>query len=226
VARKDPRETPSPTSVGTRKPDWFPDWDGGTCAIVASGPSAVREKFHLLLERRDIKVVAINTSFQLVPWADLLYACDGKWWEAYKGVPDFTGLKVTYERDAVIKYPELKRIEVARFGNELLIATPGLVGAGGNSGFQALNLVVQFGVKKIILIGFDMRVDGGGHWHPRHPYPLSNPDAASNIPRWRRAIDGAARKLAELGVEVVNCSMVSDLRAYPKMQLEKVLELS
>lgn len=217
-------ETRSPISVGTQKPEWFPDWGGGTCAIVASGPSAVREPFHLLQARRDIKVVAINTSFQLVPWADMLYACDGKWWDHFKGVPEFAGLKVTYERDAARKY-QLHRIEVAKFGNELLVATPGLVGAGGNSGFQALNLMVQVGLKQIILIGFDMQVAGGGHWHPRHPYPLSNPDAACNIPRWRKAIDGAARKLAELDVRVVNCSMVSDLRAYPKMPLEEVLAL-
>ena len=193
---------------------------------MASGPSAVREKFELLQARRDIKVVAINTSFQLVPWADLLYACDGKWWELYKGVPDFHGLKVVHERTVVAKFPELKRVEVIRFGNELITEPPGLLGAGGNSGFQALNLVVQFGVKKVILIGYDMRVDYGGHWHPRHPFPLSNPDAAANIPRWRKAVDGAARKLAQLRIEVVNCSMVSELVAYPKMPLEKVLELS
>jgi len=70
-----------------------------------------------------------------------------------------------------------------------------------------------------------MRVDGGGHWHPRHPHPLSNPDAACNIPRWRKSLDGAARKLHELGVKVVNCSMVSDLKAYQKIPLEKVLAL-
>jgi len=193
---------------------------------VASGPSSVREPFHLLQARRDIKVVAINTSFQLVPWADVLYSCDLKWWEFYKGVPEFTGLKVVHEKAAVAKFPDLKRVDVARFGNELLVKTPGLLGAGGNSGFQALNLVVQFGVKHIILIGYDMRVDYGTHWHQRHPYPLSNPDAAGNIPRWRKSVDGAARKLAELGVTVVNCSMVSELVAYPKMPLEKVLALS
>jgi hypothetical protein len=225
VDQPDPPTTPSPTSAATRKPDWFPDWTGATSAIVASGPSAVRQPFHLLQERRHIKVAAVNTSFQLVPWADMLYACDAKWWEVYKGAPDFKGLKVTYEKEAVAKYPELKRVDVARFGNELLLATPGLVGAGGNSGFQCLNLHVQFGVKRILLIGFDMRLESGCHWHPRHPYPLSNPDACSNIPRWRKSLDGAAKKLAENGVQVINCSMLSDLRAYPKMSLEKALEL-
>jgi hypothetical protein len=81
----------------------------------------VREPFYLLQGRRDIKVVAINTSFQLVPWADMLYACDGKWWDHYKGVLEFTGLTVTYDRDAARKY-QLHRIEVAKHGNELLVA--------------------------------------------------------------------------------------------------------
>lgn len=100
----------------------------------------------------------------------------------------------------------------------LLTETPGTIGDGGNSGFQALNIAVQFGAKRIVLVGFDMRLDRGIHWHGRHPKGLNNPQDL-NIVRWRKAINGAAVELAELGVEVLNASPVSTLTAFPKVDL-------
>jgi hypothetical protein len=99
----------------------------------------------------------------------------------------------------------------------------GYVGAGGNSGFQCLNLAAQFGAKRILLVGYDMRVDLGEHWHPRHYPPLSNPHPNDNLPRWRAAIDGAAEFFAQAGIEIVNCSPVSLLKAYPKMTIGEAL---
>jgi hypothetical protein len=53
--------------------------------------------------------------------------------------------------------------------------------------------------------------------------PLSNPHPQDNLPRWRRAIDGIAARLEEMGVTVINCSLVSLLKAYPKMSIEEAL---
>ena len=39
--------------------------------------------------------------------------------------------------------------------------TPGLIHYGANSGFQAVNLAIQFGARYIVLIGFDMREVNG-----------------------------------------------------------------
>jgi hypothetical protein len=52
--------------------------------------------------------------------------------------------------------------------------TAGVVGGGGNSGFQAVNLAAQFGASRIILIGFDMTDRGGKHWYGRNHWPMSN----------------------------------------------------
>lgn len=98
----------------------------------------------------------------------------------------------------------------------------GTIGWGGNGGFHALNLAVQFGVKKIILIGYDMRLDLGVHWHGPHPEKMGNP-TDGNVARWRRVIDEAALTLEGLEIEVVNCSEISALKSYPKMNLERAL---
>jgi len=171
-------------------------------------------------------VVAINTSYLLAPWADVLYGCDGRWWRLCNGAKDFNenGLKISQDEDVCQVYG-LKRIYVNRGCNDLLLDCPGYVGSGANGGFQAINLVVQFGAKRILLIGYDMRIDQGDHWHNRHPPPLANPYEPV-VSQWRRAIDGAAPKLRELEVEIVNCSAVSALKNYPKMTLPEALEKS
>jgi hypothetical protein len=123
---------------------------------------------------------------------------------------------------ACAKYPGVHQIVVARNRNEILTDDPGVVGDGGNSGFQALNLAVQFGAQKIILVGFDMRLDRGTHWHGRHPPGLNNPNE-HNMVKWRKVLDGSAAHLQALGVTVINASPLSALTAYPKMTFAEAL---
>jgi hypothetical protein len=112
---------------------------------------------------------------------------------------------------------------VVRNDDRLQTGERGVIGWGGNSGFHAINLAVQFGVSKIILIGFDMRIDQGLHWHGKHERGLNNP-TKSNVKRWRNCVDGAAATLTSMGITVINASPVSALRNYPKMDLIEALE--
>lgn len=112
---------------------------------------------------------------------------------------------------------------IARRRDEVLRDEPGVIGDGGNSGFQAINLAVQFGASKIILVGFDMRIDAGIHWHGRHGRGLNNPTEL-NVTKWRRVLDAVAPQIASLGVRVINCSPVSALAAYPKMTFLEALQ--
>lgn len=200
-----------------KAPDWFPDWRGQIAILVASGPSAKRADLSIVRGRA--KVIAINNSWALAPWADVLYACDSSWWRANKGaVSGFRGLKISQDAKAQKRFPEIRLIATNRNVHDITVDTPGLVGWGGNGGFQALNLAVQFGVRKIILVGYDMTLDHGMHWHGEHPKGLNNP-RQHNVVRWRELMDGAAGTLKSLGVEVVNTSERSALRAYPKESL-------
>lgn len=142
----------------------------------------------------------------------------------HDGQPDFAGLKITQDWQLAERRPEW-RLRVVRSVpgvHRILADAAGEIGWAGNSGFHAVNLAVQFGVRKIALVGFDMRVDLGLHWHGEHRHGLNNP-AAAKVARWRRILDAAADTLAALGVAVVNCSDVSALTAYPKTSLEEAL---
>ncbi len=97
----------------------------------------------------------------------------------------------------------------------------GVVGWGGCSGFQALNMVAQFGCKRILLVGFDATVKNGLHWHPAHA-GFANPTKDKTL-RWQRCLDGAAKVLFDLNIVVINCSTQSALKKYPKIPFDDVL---
>ena len=152
----------------------------------------------------------------------MLYGCDGHWWKINDGVPEFGGLKLSQDTDACTRYRDLHHVRLDREQDKLLVEHPGLIGGGGNSGFQALNLAVQFGARRIVLVGFDMRVDRGAHWHGNHAKGLNNP-REHNMMKWRKVLNGAAGTLADLGVTVINASPVSTLTAFPFASLQEVM---
>lgn len=108
-----------------------------------------------------------------------------------------------------------RRCDVLRFDEF------GRVGDGGNSGFHALNLAMQFGADRVALVGFDMTLDEGVHWHGRHER-LNNP-RESNLTRWRKAFEASAPMLQAAGIAVFNTSDHSRLDCFPFARLEDVL---
>lgn len=165
-------------------------------------------------------MVVVNSSWRLAPWADVLVAADYKWWAMSDGWQDLPALKVTVDRLAASEFG-LRHAHAMRPDDRIYMESVGTVGWGGNSGFVALNLAVQFGASRIALVGYDMQIEGGVHWHGLHPEGMNNPKEAK-VARWRRAMENAAKSLPA-GVEVVNCSAVSALTKYRKQGLSEWL---
>lgn len=202
------------------RPDWFPDWTGEIAAIVAGGESVQAADVEALRGR--CRVAVVNNAYQLAPWADLLYAADRRWWECHPQAANIGGLKVTPDKDAA-KHHRLHRIDLLDQNNpqkdEITLREPGVIGRGGNSGFQVTNLVLQFGVRRILWLGFDCR---GGHWHDNHAIPLRNP-TPQRLMVWAETFDRQAKILARIGAEIVNCSETSAISAYPRMSVQDAL---
>lgn len=186
-------------------------WAGETAFIFGSGPSLSAEQVDAV--KGQARVIAVNNSYQLAPWADLLYACDYRWWAHYR--PEFAGLKVSQDARA----EEFGALRVPSVDEPGLSLDPLRIHQGGNGGYQAINLAVLLGAKRIALLGFDMQ---GGHWHGRHPKGLNNPEQG-NFARWIQAFDGMAPDLGKAGVEVINCTPGSALRCFPMVTLEDFL---
>lgn len=202
----------------TRPPYWFPRWDGETVAILGAGPSIDKGQAQKV---RHLKRIVINCSWLLAPDADALYGCDGKWWrcqdEGYgrHALCAFAGLKITQDGGAASQLG-LRRVNL---DGHTISTRAGTIGAGGNSGFQALNLAIQFGARRIILLGYDMR--GSGHWHGPHKTGTDpNNRSAAN---WRRIFAESAPKIARLGVEVINATPRSALTCFARATLSDVV---
>ena len=200
----------------------WPDWRGEAVAIIASGPSTKKADVALLEGR--IRVLAIKKNVEIAPFADAVYGCDHPWWMSVRGLPDFKGLKMAYADQAVSQYG-LRKVAIPDHANSdfLRFETTGTVGSGGCSGFQALNLAVQFGAANILLIGFDVHGRGGDHWYGRNTWHGSANPAGNNFDRWNRAFQTAAGQLRDLDVEVVNASALTDLNCFRRQGVEATL---
>ena len=200
-------------------------WPGSTVVCIGGGPSLTRRQVDFCNGRA--RVIAINDAYRLAPWADVLYAADSKWWRWHEGVPGFQGMKFGLRWMA-----KEKRFNDGWEGEKYLdvqgVAGTGDLGlemdrrgvrTGGNGGYQAINLAVHLGARRIILLGYDMRtVDGKSHWFGEHPDGVPTHYRSTRV--WFQAL---IRPLEDLEVEVINCTPGSVLMAFPMEVLEDVL---
>lgn len=208
-------------------------WDGCSVAIIASGPSLTRYQCDEVRAWRDAKaderkVIVINSSFRLAPWADILYCCDGVYFEALtSGVKHidearrhFAASNIwTQEQSAATKYG-LKYVRSARVKG--LSITPGLINQGANSGYQAMNLAFLAGAVRLILLGFDMReIAGKHHFFGDHPPTIKR---VMPYKAWVEAFNPIARDLTAQNVEVINCTPGSALKVFPIVELAEALK--
>lgn len=193
----------------------IPDWHGETVVCLGAGPSLTAEDVERVRGRA--RVIAVNLSIRLAPWADALYACDQQWWRWYPEARSFPGLK--YGVTVTAKHaPGVYALKVT--GTDGLELQHGSIRTGRNSGYQALNLAVQTGAKRILLLGYDMQrgPKGQTHWHPEHPIKRSSP-----YPSFVKAFATLPKPLKALGVDVINCSRRTALTMFPQMSIEDAL---
>lgn len=211
----------------------WPDlhWPASTVVCIASGPSLTKEDCALVQEWRgaadDRKVIVVNTSYKLAPWADVLYAADKEWWENYSArvKREFQGqcwtqVPVGDRNDAVAKFG-LKCVRLERYPG--LNPKTGFINGGGNSGYQAVGMAYQAGAIRIVLLGYDMggNAEGQTHWHPEHKWWM--PQILRDYANWRTQFNRLYEDLCKVSVEVVNASRATALTTIPRMPLEEAL---
>lgn len=204
-------------------PPWFLNWSKQAVAVIASGPSV--SKLEVASLRGRLPVIAIKENYDLAPWADVVYGCDASWWRNRNGLLSYHGLKVSYTRELRVQFKDIHFVDLDKYDDVIRLSPLGKVGSGGNSGFQAVNLAVQFGATRILLIGFDMDHHARHpHWYGRNNGPgRTNPDH-HNYDRWRKAFYQSTGVLNTAGVEIINGSKVSALSCFPKMRVVDALE--
>jgi hypothetical protein len=184
--------------------------------LLGGGASLRREDVEGLEGR--CRVLAINDTYQWAPFADCLYWCDLRWWHWHNAKPEFKaykGLRVTLANEEVKNAKHMQDM-----GTHGLQMCPWGLATGRNSGIQAINLAMHFGVARILLLGYDMKP---GHFNGGHPAP-TRPEvyADTMLP----CFPAVAAGLKQVGVECINCTPGSALDVFPRAELADVLATS
>lgn len=179
------------------------------CVVMASGPSLGFDNYAdvELVRQSGLKVIVVNSTFEVAPWADVIYAGDSAWWKHHvKDVPKSMA-KWSCSRPSTIMYGCSYRARAI---------TPGF-----NSGANAVELAAnEYGATQIILVGFDMSVKHGSHHHGDHP-KTRNP-SSDRCSMWKPQFKTLRERIGETAV--VNCSRYSELPYFEKADLRETLK--
>lgn len=193
------------------------EWPGETVFILGGGPSLRGFDTEILRGRR---VITINNSYLLAPWANVLYYCDRSWWRAHQA----DALRVFKGKYRVsLGTSEDGTLRLRSTGANGLERDPAALKHGSNSGYQAIGLAYHFGATRIVLLGYDMHVDGQQtHWHAGHPNwtPEAQQKALKNfLPRFAHLVE----PLKASGVDVINATPGSALKCWPYRSIKEIL---
>jgi len=190
-----------------------------TWCVVASGPSLTKEDCELLKDT-GWKIIAVNNSWELVPFADVLFACDTSWWNVHiqKVQSEFKGELWTSSRRA----REIHPVKFIASEDNPGLNTTGRINLGGNSGYQSINLAYVFGAKRILMLGFDCKPDATGkaHWFGQHGKGLSQ---KQNFSKWKERYPKLAKDLDKHNIETYNLTRDTALSCFKQMSLEEAI---
>lgn len=217
-------------------------WDGGRCFIIGGGPSMPKQfdipdeiitgvrsgelgpdAYSPFMESiHDEHVIGVNNAYQIGTWIDACLFGDCGWYLVHRQkLARWPNLKVgccfgcpAYLDSEGIKY--LARDKVRKIG---IGVNPKKLSWGYNSGSAAINLAAHFGVRQIILLGFDMShpAPETTHWHKGHGY------ARKSYRRFLKGFPAIAFDANKLGIEILNASPESSITSFPKANISEVL---
>ncbi len=208
---------------------WWPKLKGQTVCILASGPSQSKEQCATAIDA-GWTCMAINETWRIAQGAAILYGCDWQWWNARgPSSEQWPGLRITgtvpmkkngpaFPDDTSLNY-----VKVISGYSRIRWDGPTL-GAGSNSAFQAVNLAVRCGAKRIILTGVDCH-SPNAHWHGGHSFPQASHQKDTLMKTWIRAWSFASEDFKKRGVECINCSPGSAVDCFSKMTIEDAVNV-
>lgn len=179
------------------------NWSTTIC--VASGPSLNSKDCALAIDS-GLPVIAVNNSWQLFPYAGLVFASDLTWWNEYGAtVPKTTERWTTCPLAA-------QRHQLQQFKSRFLTQSY-------NSGQLAIELAISCGARRVLLLGYDCSLRAGIHWHGDHEN-IRNPTRES-VARWHEEFLRLRQWAA--GIEIINCSRETALKVFPRSTIEAEL---
>ncbi|MGE4043315.1 MAG: hypothetical protein AB7F35_00575 [Acetobacteraceae bacterium] len=177
---------------------------------ILGGGASLRDFDWSRLYRR--QCIAVNTAFRMVPWANVLFFSDNRFFELhrdpggqhfwrFKGEHILTTAPACRDMTGRIQYIDPATL-TAKVGRRKFCAE------ACNSGVQAIILARQLGARQIVLLGFD---NVPGHWHDGTH--LAHPRRTA--PEAYRRYGKDMERLAKLGLPILNANPSSALTGFP-----------
>ena len=191
-------------------------WPGATFVLLGSGPSLTQTDIDAC--RPQARVLAVNDTYRLAPWADVLFSADLAWWAAHPDARALPGLKYALPPVGQHRFSEVTVL--GRHGQSGFSPDPHLLCSGGHSGYAAINLAVHLGASRIVLLGYDMAPDQTGrhHFFGEHPNG-SHPRYAQWTPLYATLL----APLAARHIQLLNASRRTAIPHVPRRSLAEAL---
>lgn len=231
-------------------------WEGGDVWILGGGPSVTRQfeipdsvveevrkgvspptTYSPYMEAlHDKHVIGINVAYLIGDWMDMVFFGDNKFFLAHRErLATWPGLKVSCH-SSTAKIDWVKHLERDTTHPRGISPDPRKISWNCNSGASAVSVAANAGAKRIILLGFDMTINGNGnrHWHNLYHSTVPVPPNArgrGGLPRavhlpfdrHLRGFPDMARDAKLRGIEILNVCPESAITVFPKITLEDVL---
>jgi hypothetical protein len=229
-------------------------WEGGEVWILGGGPSlidcfnipsevvnSVRTKKEsisayspYLAAIHNKHVIGINVAYQFGKWLDICFFGDKNFFLGHKhNLANWGKLTVTCSKyvankdQSWIKYlpAESKKgvpVDYAQLG---ISSYNKAVCWNWNSGGAAISLAAWLGVKRIVLVGFDMTLSNSNqHFHNEY-IKKGTKLAVKNLP-FSKHLQGFPFIKADadrMGIEIINTSLNSAIQDFPKVHIKELL---
>jgi len=177
-------------------------------------------------------VIAINVLFLVGNWVDMLFFGDNKFYRAYRRqITAFPGMKLTCNTNFannVFEKEKIKYVAKNRKQHYGISDDSKMVSWNKNSGAAAISVAANAGAKRIILLGFDMKLDEKGNQHchteyqnVKHMKPVQRKSLPFN--RHLKGFGKIHRDAKERGIEILNANQESAITVFPKINIKEVL---
>jgi hypothetical protein len=195
--------------------------------VEGSSPPSVYSPYMSYLH--DKHVIGINVAYLIGDWIDIIFYGDSGFFLKHQvGLATFPGIKVschpTAERISWVKYTPRDRKHPRGISDN-----PRMASWNGNSGAAAISIAANAGAKRIILLGFDMKLseDKMQHWHNvygrNHKNP--NPRKPHHLPfdRHLKGFAEIAKDAKRRDIEILNACPDSAIHEFPKYSVKELI---
>lgn len=219
-------------------------WKDGECWILGGGASMLKQFDipHKVIQSvrdrskppsvyspyiepilRGKNVIGINAAYLIGPWLKVIFFGDtGFFTKNRKPLATYPGLVVTCADRAVYNYDKFRVKVLLRDKKRQGISNDKTsLCWNNNSGAASISLAAHFGVKKIYLLGFDMKPDSDErtHWHSHYDKKIREATFNRHLKGWPNIATDAKKR----GIEIINLSPNSSINEFPKMSLKDIL---